>query len=330
MLFASEGMSTVSNDDHRSGIWGPRRGDCASSLIALLTVSALASLALCGCATPPETAEPRGSTGNQRIVVMAPAAAEMLEALGVLDRVVGVGDFVTEPATLDALPRVGAYNAPSVERVVELRADLFLSAASDAAATAHRRLETLGVKVAALDTSTYDGVFAALSELGRLLDREARALTLKREMRDRLETIRRTAVGLPPRKVLFVVGRDPLYVAGPASHVDEMIALVGGVNVVHDAPSPYLRASVEAVLERMPDVIIDTSDNDPAAPRGRLAGDWGQWDFLPAVQHQRVYCVDPSRLVIPGIRLPEMTLLMGKLIQPEAFGEAADDELVRQ
>ena len=201
---------------------------------------------------------------------MAPAAAEMLEALDVLDRVVGVGDFVTEPAALTALPRVGAYNAPSVERVVELRADLFLSAASDAAAATHRRLETLGVKVVALDTSTYDGVFAALSELGRLLDREARARSLDREMRGRLETIRRTAAGLPPRKVLFVVGRDPLYVAGPESHVDEMIALVGGVNVVPDAPSPYLRVSVE------------------------------------------------------------MTLLMGKLIQPEAFGEAVDDELMRQ
>jgi len=38
--------------------------------------------------------------------------------------------------------------------------------------------------------------------------------------------------------------------------------------------------------------------------------------------------VDPSRLVIPGIRLPEMTLLMGRLIQPEAFGESSDEELV--
>jgi ABC-type Fe3+-hydroxamate transport system substrate-binding protein len=295
-----------------------------------LACSLVVAMALGSCAHPPETDDPRGAAGAQRIVVMAPAVAEMLEALDVLDRVVGIGDFVDEPAALAALPRIGAYNAPSVERVVELRADLFLSAASDAAATAHRRLESLGVTVVALDTSTYDGVFAALSDLGQLLGREERARALEREMRGRLEMIRRTATGLPPRKVLFVVGRDPLYVAGPASHVDEMIALVGAVNVVHDAPSPYLRVSVEAVLERMPDVIIDTSDNDPAVPRGRLAGDWGQWDFLPAVRRQRVYCVDPSRLVIPGIRLPEMTLLMGKLIQPEAFGEAVDDELVRQ
>ena len=45
------------------------------------------------------------------------------------------------------------------------------------------------------------------------------------------------------------------------------------------------------------------------------------------MKQQRVYLVDPSRLVIPGIRLPEMTRLMGRLIQPEAFGQATDAEL---
>jgi len=112
--------------------------------------------------------------------------------------------------------------------------------------------------------------------------------------------------------------------------VNEMIELVGGTNVVHDASAPYQRASMEAVLERMPEVIIDTSSNRQGAPRGRLRGDWGRWEFLPAVQQERVFWVDPSRLVIPGIRLPEMTALMGKLIHPEAFGEPSDAELVKE
>jgi iron complex transport system substrate-binding protein len=258
---------------------------------------------------------------------MAPAVAEMLEALGSSDRVVGVGDFVSDASTYARLPRVGAYNAPNVERILELRADLFLTSASEAATSAHRRLESFGVRVVALDTSTYDGVLEALTELGRRLGREAAARRLAGETQGRLQAIRRTAAGLPRRRVLFVVGRDPLYVAGPGSHVDEMIQLAGGVNVLHDAASPYQRASMEAVLERMPEVIVDTSSNREGAPRGRFPGDWGRWDFLPAVRDERVYWVAPSRLVIPGIRLPEMTELMAKLIHPEAFGEASDAEL---
>jgi len=288
------------------------------------------ALLCCDCGgTATDGAGKPGPVGS-RIIVMAPAAAEMLDAFDLADRVVGVGDFVSEASSYANLPRVGAYNAPSVERILELRADLFLTSASEAAATAHRRLESFGVHVVALDTSTYDGVLGAVSELGRLLEREAEARKLGRDIRDSLEKIRRTADGLTKRRVLFVVGRDPLYVAGPGSHVNEMIELVGGVNVLHDTSAPYQRASMEAVIERMPEVIIDTSSNRQGAPRGRLRGDWGRWEFLPAVQQERVYWVDPSRLVIPGIRLPEMTTLMGKLIHPEAFGEPSNAELVKE
>ena len=293
----------------------------------------VATLMLCACAGERDAAgdtRPAGEPVGHRVVVMAPAAAEMLEAVGALELVVGIGDFVQRPATLAKLPRVGAYDKPNIERVLELRADLFLSAKSQAAAAAHGRLEAFGVEVVALDTSTYEGVFASLAELGRLVDRRERAGELERELRAQLTEIQRTARDLPPRSVLFVVGRDPLYVAGPGSHVDEMIAMVGGTNVFHDAPSTYHRVSMEAVLERLPDVIIDTSDNGSQALRGRALGDWGQWPFLPAVRDRRVYFVDPSRLVIPGIRLPDMTRLMGELIQPAAFGEASDAELVRQ
>ena len=65
----------------------------------------------------------------------------------------------------------------------------------------------------------------------------------------------------------------------------------------------------------------------PGAARGRVTGDWGRWGFVPAVRDERVYRVDPGRLVIPGLRLPQMTLLMGKLVQSEIFGEVEAVEL---
>src|SRR6185295_17402749 len=125
------------------------------------------------------------------------------------------------------------------------------------------------------------------------------------------------AAGVAPRRVLFVVGREPLFVAGPGSHIDEMITLVAGTNVFQDAGSPYERVSMEVALQRMPEVIIDTSDNRPGAERGRVPGTWARWGFLPAVRENRVWQIDPARLVIPGIRLPEMSALMGKLVHPE-------------
>ena len=294
------------------------------ALAALVLASALA------CAegeAPRPAAQPGAGASPRRIVVIAPAAAEILEALGLLDRVVGVGEFGPWPTALAGRPLVGGYASPNVERVLELRADLLLTTASDAAAPAHARLEALGVRVVALDTSTYEGVFDSLARVGELFDRQTETDALALRLRQEMESIRARAAGAPPRRVLCVVGRDPLYVAGPGSHLDELIRLVGGVNVAADAASPYQQFSIEAALERLPQVIIDTSDNAAGALRGRRAGPWERWSFVPAVRENRVYWVDPGRLVIPGLRLPEMARLVGRLVQPEIFGEPAPEEL---
>ena len=74
----------------------------------------LSLLLAVGCARD-DPGRDRVETEGPRIVVMAPAAAEVLEILGVTDRVVGRGDYVVWPPALQRLPRVGAYHAPSVE-----------------------------------------------------------------------------------------------------------------------------------------------------------------------------------------------------------------------
>jgi len=262
---------------------------------------------------------------SARLVVIAPAAAEILEELGLTGDVVGIGDYIDRPAALLTLPRVGAYNQPSVEAVLELQADILITAESEAAQTSNRQLRTLGLEVLELDTSTLDGVRESILILGDRLARQKDAVRLVREIDHSMEEIREAAKGAGRRSVLFVVGRDPLYAAGPGSHIDGMIAAAGGINLLQTG-APYQMVSLEAVLGKMPDVIIDTSDNGPGALRGIEPGSWGSWDFLPAVRKNRVFWVDPDLLVIPGMRLPEMTRRIGRMIHPDLFGEPAESD----
>ena len=287
---------------------------------------ACAAAGACAPAPPDAGRDANAPAGPTRVVVLAPAAAEMLESLERIDRVVAIGEYGPWPTAIRDLPVVGGYATPNVERILELRADLVLTAASDAAADAHRRLAALGVDVLALDTSTLDGVFASLDLVGTAFDVEPAARRVADEMRTELQEIAARARDLPRRRVLFVVGRDPLYVAGPGSHVDELIRIAGGENVAADAAATYAQFSLETILERAPEVIIDTSDNRPGAPRGRQAGPWGEWAFLPAVRDDRVWLVEPGRLVIPGMRLPEMARLTAHLVHPESFDSAATTE----
>lgn len=277
-------------------------------------IPALILTTLTGC----DTAEPAPTISEtpQRVVVFAPSAAEALVALDLTDRVVAIGSHGPWPAELAELESAGSFDRPDLERILELESDLVLNTASVAASAGHERIERLGVAVAALDTSTFEGVFASLQQLGELFDCEDRANEIAAGMRAGLEAVRTATADLAPRRVLFVVGRDPLYVAGPGSHVDELIRLGAGINVAHDAAAPYQQFSVEAVLERSPEVIVDTSGD---------AEYWDQWPFLPAVRDNNVYRVEPGVLVIPGIRLPEMARAMAELIHPGTFAEPTDE-----
>ena len=253
---------------------------------------------------------------------MAPAAAEVLAALGAEETVVGIGDFVTWPPVLAGKPKVGAYDRPNAERILDLGGEVFVTTRGQAGATARAQLERLGIAVVELETATTAGVIEAIGELGRRTGREVESARLAAEVAAGIERVRVRAEGLPRRRVLLAVGIEPLYVAGPGSYLDELIGAAGGSNVAADALAPFQLLSIEAALERMPEVIIDTSDNRAGAARGRVLGTWARWPFLPAVRERRVYVVDPTALSIPGPRLPAMAELIAQFVHPEVFGEA--------
>jgi len=218
---------------------------------------------LAGCAGTPPAGSSDLDPGSPRIVVMAPAAAEMLQALGLIDHVVGIGEFGPWPAAIAGRPQAGGYASPNVEQVLALRADMLVTTASEAAVAGHRRLEAVGVEVLALDTSTYEGIFGALSDLGAAFGRQDDARRIESRMREEIRALESRAAELPRRRVLFVVGRDPLYVAGPGSHVDRMIAGVGGRNVLEPLELPARRAAGPRPLDRS----VATGHPRPAAPR---------------------------------------------------------------
>jgi iron complex transport system substrate-binding protein len=263
----------------------------------------------------------------QRIAVMAPAAAEVLAGLGLAERIVAVGDFVDWPPEVAGRERIGSYDAPNLERLLALRIDLLVTARSAAGSAAHACIRRAGIPVLELDSDTFEGVLDAFVRLGEAVGHREEGRAAAARVEAQLEQVRLRTAGLPRRRVLYVAGTQPLYAAGPGSCIDRLIETAGGVNVLADAIGPYPLVSLEVVLERLPEVIIDVSDNRPQAARGRFPGSWGEWGFLPAVAGDRVWWVHPDRLAVPGPRLGEMAGLLARLIHPEVFGPPADTEL---
>ncbi len=255
-----------------------------------------------------------------RLAVLSPSAAETIAALGESGRIVAVGDWVRWPPELAGRPRLGSYDAPSEEALLTLGVDTLVTTASEAGREGRRRLERLGVRVVEVDTSTLDGALAAIATLGELVDRRAEARALEARLRGGLEAIRARVAGAPRPRVLVVVGREPLYVAGPGSHLDELVTIAGGTDLAADVGATYSLVSLEAMLARAPEVILDVADEGAGGPFGARAGDWARWSFVPAVAQGRVWFLDPSRLAVPGPRLVEMAELVARVLHPELFG----------
>lgn len=252
----------------------------------------------------------RPTRAPQRIVTVAPSLTELIFALGAGARVVGVTQFDDYPPEVTRLPRIGGFLDPSVERILELRADLVIAAPNAGNRVPLDRLVALGVPVLVVPGNGFADLFHGLRAVGEALggDAPARAEALARSLAAELEVI--TAEVRTRRRVALIYDRNPLILGGPGSFADTLITLLGAENVVK-VESEYPTYAREQLLLDAPEVIIDASlthwtrTSTAVAPLTPIAHEpyWAAWRTLPAVASGQVYGVTGTELLRPGPRL---------------------------
>jgi iron complex transport system substrate-binding protein len=263
-----------------------------------------------GCAAAP--VEARGAA--RRVVALLPAAAEIVVALGAADRLVARTDYDTHPA-LVGLPSVGGGLTPSLERLALLRPDLVVTWPDNASRALVPHLRALGAEPLAVETETVEDVLWTACELGRRVGRLAAADSLVRALRAELDAVRRAVEGRPPPSVLYVVWHDPPTVAGHGSFIDALVGIAGGRNAFADARGLWPQVSLEAVVDRQPDVLVL-----PRAEGGPSAADLARapgWRELRAVRDGRVVLVDRDLFHRPGPRLGQAARRLAEGLHPE-------------
>jgi iron complex transport system substrate-binding protein len=253
---------------------------------------------------PPAPANPR------RIVSLAPSITDTIVALGHGARIVGVTRFDSAPEVA-RVPRVGGFVDPSVEAVVALRPDLVVWLTEGSALAPVRRIADLGIPVLALPIIGVEDVVAATRVVAAALGDPAAGERLAARIGGAIERARARAAPLPRRRVLLLVGRRPLVVAGPGSYPDQLLAIVGGVNVVSGTTAwPVFPVERAAALD--PDVVIDAAFGEHGG-----AGTIGL-DAIPAVRRGAIHRLTTDETLRPG---PAMIRALDELfaaVHPEA------------
>lgn len=259
----------------------------------------------------------------ETIVSLSPGHTEVVFALGLEDRLVGVTEYCDYPEAAKDKPKVGGYSTVDIEKVVEIQPDLIL------ATNIHKKdvipeLERLGLTVLNLYPKTLDEVLEAITLVGKCTGREEKASLLVADMENRIKAITDKTANLTEAqrmRVFYVQWHDPLKTVGSDNRIHELIVLAGGINIAQDLSGISTTISLEAVIEANPEVIIaglgmGSGEDLPlqfALTEPRLK------DVNARINH-RVYGIHNNLVGRPGPRIVDALELLAKMIHPEIFG----------
>ncbi len=235
----------------------------------------------------------------RRIVSLLPSLTETVCALGACARLVGTDRFSSWPDSVAALPKLGGLEDAQIERIVALKPDVVLASTS---ARVMDRLESLGVRVIALESRNRADVKRTLAVLGRLLGVPGKAEEVWAGVeRDTRAAAARVPAAERGQRVYFEIDPSP-YAAGPDSFIGETLRGLGLGNALPADLGRFPKLNPEFVVRAQPDIVMAAQASVADMPRRP------GWSTLRALRDGRT-CGFPSAtyeiLVRPGPRMGE-------------------------
>ncbi|MFC1916636.1 ABC transporter substrate-binding protein [Chloroflexota bacterium] len=261
----------------------------------------------------------------EKIISLAPSITEIVYALGLEDKLVGVTQYCNYPEAAKDKPKIGGYSSVDLEKVVEIQPDLILATRTHRAEVIPE-LERLGLTVLDLYPTTIDEVMEAITLVGKCTGKENEASQLVTEIGKRIKAVTDKTDNLPESqrpRVFYVLWHDPLKTVGSDNRIHELIELAGGTNIAQDLSGISVTISLEAVIAANPEVIVASSGSgigmgadlplQLALTEPRLKG-------VAARINKQVYGMDNDLINRAGPRIADTLELLAKMIHPEIFG----------
>ena len=262
--------------------------------------------------------------GVQRIVSLGPSVTEMIYALGLQDRLVGVTEWCTYPPEATKTKAVvgGIVDQSiSIERVVALQPDLVLSLEQMQMAT-HQQLRKLGLPVVTVQPDTIDNMLSTIALIGDKTGTQQKANALVAKIRDGLAAAQAMAAQLrgdrPVPQVYYELWGEPLMTASGSTFIGELFRLAGANNIFDDAHGTYVQISAEAVLAANPQYIFAPDEHGAVTNLDLIRGRPG-WATIQAVQDGRIHFVDGDLIARPSPRIAQAVVHIAQLL----FGDTS-------
>jgi iron complex transport system substrate-binding protein len=238
----------------------------------------------------------------QRIVCLTEEPTEVLYALGLEDRIVGISGFTVRPARArKEKPRVSAFISAKVDRILDLKPD-FVVGFSDIQADIAQALIKHGIEVWISNHRSVEGILGYVRRLGALVGAAERAEAYADELQAHVERVRQDAALLPRRPRVYFEEWDQPLITG-IRWVSELIGVAGGDDVFPERAlcalgKDRILEDAAEVVRRAPDIILGSWCGKRFRPN-QVAARAG-WDAVPAVRNGELHEIKSPIILQPG------------------------------
>ncbi|MGA9047890.1 MAG: cobalamin-binding protein [Dehalococcoidia bacterium] len=259
----------------------------------------------------------------QRIVSLAPSNTEILFAIGLDDRIVGVTDYCDYPEAAKTKTRVAGYSNPDLEQLVSVQPDLVV-AESIQEKTVLPTLERLGMTVFVTEAYTLDTILNDISVLGKITGKSGQAGHLVDAMNSKINEVISKTQNLSPTqrpKVMYATWADPIWTMGANTYIDDVIEKAGGTNIYEKDFEKARAVSLESVVEKNPQVIFVSGMETTGDAVYNDIKDNTRLYAVDAVINNRIFKISDANLIErPGPRIVDGLGEVSRMIHPEIFG----------
>jgi iron complex transport system substrate-binding protein len=265
----------------------------------LLNILSAIFLIGCGKETPaPATAPTPPAARAASIVSLSPAASDLLVAMGLTDRIVGVSQYEADEDLRKRLPVVGDYLNVDWERIAQLKPGyMIVQGRPDRLPSGLKeRADALGIKLVNIQIDRLDDIYKVCETIGTGVDAGDAGTKLAKSLRQQIKDANRASDQRTP--ALILIGERGTSVIGRDNYLNDLLEAAGGTNVVD--LTGYPSVDREKLLTLRPDVIFvllpGANDNTIADEKGSIESA----TELPAVRDHRVHTITSSDALLPA------------------------------
>lgn len=241
----------------------------------------------------------------KRIVSLIPSNTEILYALGLGDKVVGVSTVDDYPKDVKDKKQFDAFKLDT-EALLKAKPDLILAHESNKSTQENdlKKLSDAGVKVVYIDdANSINEMYDTFKQVGKVTGKEKEADKLvskvKKEIEDVVKDVPKDQQG---KKVFMEISSQPdIYTSGSNTFYDDMLTSIKAKNLYHDQEG-WIKTDKESILKRNPHVMITTSGQSEAEYQ-KLNNNRDGFDQVNAVKEKHVHALNADMISRPGPRL---------------------------